>query len=409
MREKKFWVNICLFNLCIVALLGLGLRTKILFTIPFVDYRNLLSAHSHFAFAGWAGLALITLMVHEFLPIQLARKKIYACLLIGIQVSAIGMAIAFPFYGYNPISIFFSTLYIAVTLIFFVVYLRDIINIKKPRIVKLFSLAGLSCLLLSYLGTLGLIYILSGNSTNSLLYRDSVYVFLHFQYNGFFTLVLFALFFDHLMKKGIVPGKNEWAFAVCLCLSVIPSLFLSLLWHNSTLFYVLAAAGSLTILLSVWFFYKIVIRLKLSELYETKFAGILVTFAAISFVMKMVLNAGTIIPALGDAVYGDRPVIIGFLHLVFLGLLSFYLLAIFTNQAMFTMKGRLLKQPLILFAVGIFLNEILLFVQGLIILLNFNSAIFKWLLWGAAIVLFMGSIMMFIARLRVSAQKRDTI
>src|SRR6476659_6070167 len=111
-RRKPFWINLCLLNLCIVAFFGLLLRSKILFPIPFLDYRNVLSAHSHFAFAGWAGLSLIALLIYELLPEPLARKKIYQWLLVGLEVSALGMAFTFPFLGYQGLSIAFSSLYI---------------------------------------------------------------------------------------------------------------------------------------------------------------------------------------------------------------------------------------------------------------------------------------------------------
>lgn len=409
MKDKQFWITACLANLCIVALLGLGLRSKILFTIPFIDYRSLLSAHSHFAFAGWAGLALMSLMIHLLLPNDLAKKKAYAFILIGIQVSSIGMAIAFPFFGYNSISIFFSTLYIAVTVVFAIVYTRDIIKVALPKNIKLLSIGAVACLIFSYLGTLGIIYILSSQSGNSTLYRDSIYTFLHFQYNGFFTLGLFALYYHHRFKKGIVSGLDDRRFIFFLCASIVPSLFLALLWHNNTAFYALAAIGCICMLAALLFFLRSVFSVPLAKLYMPRLANNLALFAAICFVLKILLNAGTIIPALGDAIYGDRPIIIGFLHLVFLGLLSFYLLATFTDQGTFTLRERLMKWPLIIFSTGIFLNEILLFLQGLIILLNYNSSIFKWLLWGAAIILFLGSIMLLAARLRVSTQKKDTI
>src|SRR3954465_4842439 len=109
-NRKPFWINLCLLNLCIVAFFGLLLRSKILFPLPFIDYRNVLSAHSHFAFAGWVGLTLITLFVYDLLPEVLSAKKIYQWILAGIELSSLGMAFFFPFYGYNALTIFFSTL-----------------------------------------------------------------------------------------------------------------------------------------------------------------------------------------------------------------------------------------------------------------------------------------------------------
>jgi hypothetical protein len=45
------------------------------------------------------------------------------------------------------------------------------------------------------------------------------------------------------------------------------------------------------------------------------------------------------------------------------------------------------------FSTGIFANEILLMLQGLIVLLNTNNDIYKWLLWIAAIILLTGTLL----------------
>src|SRR5436190_22915388 len=105
--KRSFWISLGLFNLCIVALLGLALRSKILFPLHFLDYSSLLSAHSHFAFAGWAGLSFVTLFIYDILPKEQHERKIYQWILTGIEISALGMALLFPFIGYNFITITF--------------------------------------------------------------------------------------------------------------------------------------------------------------------------------------------------------------------------------------------------------------------------------------------------------------
>ena len=109
-RNKKLWTRLSLINLAIVAFFGLTLRSKILFPIPFIDYRSFLSAHSHFAFSGWVGMALLTLLIYNLLPPVLAAKKVYQWLLAGVEISSLGMAISFPLQGYGTLSIFFSSL-----------------------------------------------------------------------------------------------------------------------------------------------------------------------------------------------------------------------------------------------------------------------------------------------------------
>ncbi|RYZ62112.1 MAG: hypothetical protein EOO14_03225 [Chitinophagaceae bacterium] len=398
-KKRSFWISLCLVNLCLVAFFGFTLRSKILFPLSFLDYRNVLSAHSHFAFAGWAGLALMTLLIYDLLPGTLSEKKIYQWILGGIEVSSLGMAFTFPFYGYNAASIFFSTLYIFVAFVFAFVFFKDVKRTNYPFVLKLLSISAVSSLLLSFLGTLGLVYILGSRSNDAILYRDSIYVFLHFQYNGFFTLSVFSLLLNYLVKKGIGIDKSARLFSVFLFLSVAPALFLSLLWHNNSLFYILAAIGCVLILIGLYYFLLFFRNLQKVQVFSSGLAGTFWLFAALSFALKMLLNVGTIFPQLGNEVYGDRPVIIGFLHLIFLGFLSFYILFTLIEDGYFSREGKVIAFPFLVFSTGIIANEFFLMVQGLGILFKTNSKAFPWLLWGAAILLFTGSVAIAISRL----------
>jgi hypothetical protein len=408
-NRRSFWLSLCLVNLCIVALLGFALRSKILFPLPFLDYSSLLSAHSHFAFAGWAGLALTSLFIHDLLDESFSRKKIYQWVLAGIEISSLGMAFTFPFYGYNAVSIFFSTLYVVATLVFVPVFIKDILRSAKDRNVKLLSISALASLVLSYLGTVGLSYIIITRSGGSLLYRDSIYTFLHFQYNGFFTLSVFALFQNYLWKKGIVLDKNAGWFSIFICLSVIPALFLALLWHNNNFFYLLAALGCFFILMSLVYCFLFLKATPFHQLFTTKTARTFLLFSVISFSLKMLLQVGTVFPVLGNAVYGDRPVIIGFLHLVFLAFITFFILSVLIENSYFTRNNKLITFPFIIFSTGILANEFLLMIQGLGILLQTNNDIYKWLLWGTAFILFTGALMLMCTRLYIISGTKKTI
>jgi len=407
-NRKSFWLTLALVNLCIVAFLGFTLRSKILFPLHFLDYGGLLSAHSHFAFAGWAGLSFITLFIYDILPDQFSQRKIYHWILIAVEFSGLGMAFLFPFYGYNLLTITFSTLYVLAIVIFVPVFIRDVSSSSLNNNVKLLSISASISLVLSFLGTVGLMYIIISKSGGSLLYRDSIYTFLHFQYNGFFTLSVFALFLNYLLKKGIVPNKNARTFSVLLCLSIIPALFLSLLWHDKTLFYFIAALGCVFILMSLLYFYLFSKSFPFKQIFSSRIANTFWLFSVISFVLKMVLQVGTIFPQLGNAVYGDRPVIIGFLHLVFLGFVTFFVFAILIEKSYFTIKNKIVLFPFLVFSIGIIANEFLLMLQGLGILFKTNNDIYKWLLWATAIILFAGAALIALTRLRITAIKKAT-
>jgi hypothetical protein len=399
-KRKQFWINLCLLNLCIVALFGALLRSKILFSIPFIDYRNILSAHSHFAFTGWAGLSLITLFIYEILPEASFRKRIYQWCLIGTQVSAVGMAATFPVWGYTAPAIVFSSLYIVVSAVLTPVFIKDLMRHRVQKAVRLLSISALASLVLSAIGPALLVYILVSKSGDSILYRDSVYLFLHFQYNGFFTLAIFALFLNHVAKKGLLPNKQAWLFSLLLCLSVVPSVALSLLWHNSAVLYVVAAVGCVLQLMVLFYFLAWMKTLNKEILFSEPMARTLWLLAAFSFGLKMLLSIGTIVPELSHAVYGDRPVIIGFLHLVFLGFLTFYILAALVEYGYFKKLGKTVAYPFVVFGTGIIANEVLLMLQGLGNLLKTTTSMFNWLLWGGSLLLFAGAVLLAAVRLR---------
>ncbi|MBB1282963.1 hypothetical protein HRH25_01165 [Flavisolibacter sp. BT320] len=396
-RKKSFWIGLSLLNLSLIALFGLLMRSKILFPIPVLDYRNLLSAHSHFAFGGWAGLALLTFLIYEVLPAEKGSKKIYQTILWGIEISSLGMAATFPFWGYTAVSIGFSSLYIIVTYVFGWVYWKDMRHQQLDPVIKMTSLGAVASLLLSAIGPAILSYILITHSTNSLLYRDAIYTFLHFQYNGFFTLAIFATLFSYWLKKGHHLSPTAKRFSVFLLLSLIPSLCLALLWHNMIIFYVLGAFGCLCILISVCYFIPLYRESLQNKLFPQSTARLLWSAAAISFILKMILTIGTIYPPLGNAVYGARPVIIGFLHLVFLGFVSFFILSTAIEDGYFTRNQKTIVWPFYLFGLGVLFNEVFLMLQGLEILLKTNSPVYYWLLWIGAILLFLGSFSLAIA------------
>ena len=46
--QTQKWLRIAFLNLLIVALLGGLMRYKIAYSLPFIDQRNFMNAHSHF-------------------------------------------------------------------------------------------------------------------------------------------------------------------------------------------------------------------------------------------------------------------------------------------------------------------------------------------------------------------------
>jgi hypothetical protein len=401
MKAKNLWITLTLINLCIVALLGITLRTKLLFTVPFIDFKNFLSAHSHFAFGGWVTLSLMVLYITNLLAPERQTKRIYQWILWGIELSALGMAITFPFEGYALFSIIFSTLFIFFTYAFTWIFLKDLRGTAADPLVKMLSISALASLVISSIGPFTLAYILATKTGNAILYRDSIYTYLHFQYNGFFTLSVFALFFNQLfVKVDLITKKKIRPFVILLCLSIVPALFLSLLWHAYNVYIrALAIIGCALTILTLLFFFTFAFKKTTYSVYTLSIARTLLALSMISFAIKMLLQIGTIIPSLGNAVFGYRPIIIGFLHLVFLGFVTFYILSNFVRDNVFPFARLISKPAIIFFSLAIITNEMILLVDGMGLMFYTTNPVYAWLLWIASILLFTGTCLMLAARL----------
>lgn len=397
-KSKKFWIGVALINLVIVAVLGFVLRSKIVFSIPFIDFKYTLHAHSHYAFGGWVTLALLTLLTYEVLPVSRNRKPIYNWLLAGILLNAVGMLISFPIQGYGFYSILFSTLFIFVTYAYSYVFIKDLLKTKNSRTVKLLSVSAIIYLVVSSGGPFTLAYLLATKSGNAFLYRDSIYTYLHLQYNGFFTLVIMGLAFnriEHLMDKDQL--KMSYRFAHILNLTVVPSMFLNYLWHYpNNLYRVLAVLGSVSLLACTIYF--LVTAWSLRSVFKKNITAVkLIGLTAISaFVLKMVMQAFTIFPSLGQLVFANRPMIIAFLHLVLLGFVSLYIVAHLLYGGYMQLNKKSITAAYV-FAAAVVVNELVLFMQGTGVMFMTNSSNYNWLLWATGAWLLAGSAMMAIS------------
>jgi hypothetical protein len=407
MKNKKFWINLSLLNLFVVAFLGMILRSKILFSIPFIDYNNLLDGHGHFAFGGWVTLVLMVLMVYELLPATLYLRTIYQWLLGGLFISSWGLLLSYIFSGTGFFSNFFSTLFIGFTYVIGYYFIRDMRKTQVDKTVRLLSVIAIVCLILSSTGPLGLAYLFGIKSLKAILYRDALFTYLHLNYNGFFTLAVFALLFSKIETKITEEAKrNIHRFSVLLSVSIIPSLFLSYLWHNpNDLFRVIAISGSILLLLSfTWF---IISTLSIMNIYKAappivRHLGLL---SMTAFMLKLILQSCTIFPPVGNAVFGDRPIIIGFLHLVFLVFVSLFILAYLGQRGELSVKDNFTRIAFLVFTFGVVSNEAFLMAQGLGVMLFISSSLFPWLLWITSIILFAGALLIGIARIKNNALK----
>ena len=103
------WYRVALFNLVLLAFLGLVLRYKIIFSLSFIEQKNLLHAHSHFAFTGWISFLLQALILHQFTSGYKIETKFWDRFFVASSIVNYAMIVSFAWVGYAGISIVLST------------------------------------------------------------------------------------------------------------------------------------------------------------------------------------------------------------------------------------------------------------------------------------------------------------
>lgn len=388
------WVKVALFNLLIVALLGVTLRYKIAFSLPFIDQKNLMHSHSHFAFGGWISHILMLLLVY-YLQIKGQKDVLrrYRTVLISNAVTAYGMLIFFPFLGYSFITILFSTLAIFVSYAFAIMYWKDLNRLPQKDNCHLWFKSALIFSVISSIGPFTLAYILSNHLIDQKLYLGSVYCYLHFQYNGWFLFVCLGLFIFKVQQLGLTDRRFNyifWIFAICC----FPTLFLSMPWLNTPVIVtaLCICAAIMQGVAWVWLLMIVYSSRKTILLGIPNFAKYLWLIAAISFSIKLVLQLGSAYHPLSQLVFGFRPIVIGYLHLVFLGVISVFIFGFIVYEKFIPM-GRSMNIAIAVFVSGIFANELFLMLQGLLALGKISIPHINIYLLAAAVWMFLGVLM----------------
>ena len=372
------------------------------FALPLLNYNHLLEAHFHFGFGGWVTLIIMTLFVYELLPEKQNKKPIYQWLLGGIALFSWSMLLTFLIWGYNISSVIASICFVILTYFFGLIFIRDLLKAKLESSVVLLAISSIICLILSSSGSFIITYIVFTKSFDAILYRDALFTYLHFQYNGFFTLAIFALLFKHIGQSTTIRGnKNIRRFSIVLCISIIPSLFLSYLWQDPNMWFrIIAIIGSFCLLLTFYFFLLSTLSLRTIYKVEKPVLRFLLLLSFGSFMLKVFLQSLTIFPVIGNEIFGNRPIIMGFLHLVFLGFVTLFMLAYFIKKELMNSKIKLTNIAVIVFATAVIFNEVLLITQGFATMYIAGNIIFPWLLWITGIFLFTGSLLIAIARMK---------
>lgn len=389
------WIKICLFNLMIVACIGVILRYKIVFSLPFIDQKHLLHGHSHFAFAGWITQAIMILIV-TYLSRQAGEKiyKKYQWLLYSNLFTAYAMLVAFPIEGYGLYSIIFSTASIVVSYIFAVMVWRDLNRLAERTATHLWIKAAIFFNAFSSLGAFALAIMMVERIVFQNAYLASEYFYLHFQYNGWFFFGCMALLNEVLRKVGVghrILVNIFWLFGA----AAVPAYFLSTLWMELPLaIYILVVLAAVA-QVAGWARLLLEIKKKWPVLKNTLplTAKYIMACSALALTIKLLLQLGSVVPSLSDLAFGFRPIIIGYLHLVLLGVISLFLLSYFFAGE-YIQANKKTSFAVFLFAAAVIINEILLMTQGVAAMSYENVPFINHFLFYAACGLFSGAFLL---------------
>ncbi|HEY8971051.1 MAG TPA: hypothetical protein VIM64_18220, partial [Puia sp.] len=301
--------------------------------------------------------------------------------------------------------IIFSSLSVLFSYWFAARYLYDMRKASWPRLVRRCVQMALLFLILSSAGPYLLAYSMSHHVGSLSFYYNAIYLYLHFQYNGWFTFGVMALFCWSLFQYGSpaggsradVPLADQTLLRVFLWLmgtACIPAYCLSLLWtdppawvSNISVFAVVLQTAALIALLA----FLVRNGARWPGRMTTAVRN-LWTLALAAFAIKLLLQALSVIPSLGSLAFSHRSVIIGYLHLVVLGFITFMLLGFFFSQDLLTLRTGTARTGLLVFISGVVLNELLLLIQSL---LQFSSLVWSaagYYLLGAALVMSVGAL-----------------
>jgi hypothetical protein len=324
---SRLYFLLAMANLLIAALIGVLIRWHFLHPIPYFNYTHWIHAHSHIAFLGWVFLGLMAFLNFYFEETAEFPRRRIKILAGGIVVANAGMLISFPIQGYGPVSILFSAVHMILAIYIFFLY--------NPFLKKQGTLGfqlirwGFIFMIISGIGPLALGPIVSFGYKQTEWYDFAIYFYLHFQYNGFFTLAILGLILHHLDRDhSLYLEKIREPVVYGLILAVMLTFFLSVLGSDpGMIFNLLGGLGAvlqivivILILITMLRYYHIFFHR------DNVYINLLLVISLTCLETKLYLQFLSGIPVIADYVFHDRNIIIVYLHMVLLGFITSFLI-----------------------------------------------------------------------------------
>lgn len=393
---QRKWIIVAFVNFSVAGVMGLLLRLAPFVSMPWLNYRHMTHAHSHAAMMGWLYLAIFALFMHFFLSPQEQKKKKYQQAFVALQIAVVGMMISFPLQGYAAISISFSALHLLSSYLFLAFIWRNAQSSSKQPILLLKM--SIVLMALSTLGVyaMGPVTAKVGRMTD--LYFLCIQFFLHFQFQGWFMFAIAALVMQQLSVRGITMRKRQFtAFHILLLIAACGMMALpaAQYLHKPELL-PLNTIGSVAQLGAVGTFVTFLFAHR-ARFYSLPFwVRACAATALVSVVLKAVGQAALSWPEIALTPLNIRPMVVGFIHLLMLGMITGYLVMVLLQTRVLHADCSFFKWGVLFLLFGIVMTEISLFAQGV----SLWTGVGGWSYYSHALVV--GSILLLVGILGLS-------
>lgn len=359
-KDLENYTKVSLFFFFVVSCFGVLLRYIPLYEGEIVwNYERLLQTHSHIAFLGWIFNIIYIITLKQY-PRVLENSKFldYKRFFFLFQFATIMIASSLLIWGYKVLAIAFLSIHAYTTVHFAVRFIKNAdINLPGTYLLKI----GYIVMSISYLGTIMLGPISAMGYKYSDLYYSSIYFYLHFQYNGFFLLAILGFLVNYWAKINLeieLPTRYINLFLISIILTYALSILFS---KPNIIINIIAFIGSA---LQIYLIIKLYLLNKnIKPIFEFKNGKYLATLVISLLIIRLISQVAA--PIIPNIVYSNRPLIILFLHLNFLGIITPLLLYLIN---IYIIKSASFMKYIIIF-VFVFLNsELFLFINSLNIL-----------------------------------------
>ena len=359
------WFIIALINFLVAAIIGVLLRYAFVEEIPGFHFRKFLYAHSHVAMLGWLFQGFFAVLLPYLYPTGV--PGVLHRLFWLSQAMVLGMLVAFPIVGYTSWAIGFASAHILVSYGFVWLIWKALGQHRYNWMLGvLFIRTALALMVLSTLSLWAIGPIMALGMREHEIFYLAVQWFLHFQFNGWFLFMALGLWFVQLESDKIpLPVQQLRTFYRWLLVSTPITFALAVAWSNPSLIvFTVNSVGIIIQTVALVLFIRILLRTPLPLGNWSPWARRLLILALASFLGKLLVQALVVIPAVAEMAYTLRNYVIGFIHLITLGMLSMLLIAVALKGNMIAMRNRLAPAGLVILIVGIAGSEFLLFLQG---------------------------------------------